>query len=177
MSATAIEPPYSVPRYPSVHSTRTAPCHVLVSQGTAQAERQARQAIAADVTTSQPHLNLTDYPDLAALHLALRERLHQAHVGLRLYLCGDETFAWPLQALAREAGMRGEEIVLLCEGSSQRAVYCVHCATIQPGRLDDRLTCHCCGVLLEVRRHFSQRLGAYLGVCADVEQPYAQVRP
>jgi hypothetical protein len=34
-----------------------------------------------------------------------------------------------------------------------------------------------CAVGLEVRQHFSQRLGAYLGVCTNADQPYAGVQP
>lgn len=108
---------------------------------------------------------------------ALLERLDSASVGLQLLLCGNEAFLWPLHALARQAGLRPDEIHLLRRGEDTRTLYCVHCGTLQGTGSGDRHDCQHCGVHLEVRRHFSQRLGAYLGVCADADQPYAEARP
>lgn len=177
MNAEAPEPPYSVPRYPSGQPCKQAIHHVLVSQGASHAARADLYAALSDSPAQFTHLALATYPDLNGLHHAVLEQLRGAHVGLRLYLQGDEAFIWPLYALARDAGLQAEEIVLDGCDDGQRAVYCVHCASIQPGTVDDRLTCAHCGVVLEVRRHFSRRLGAYLGVCADADRPYAQVRP
>jgi hypothetical protein len=53
----------------------------------------------------------------------------------------------------------------------------VHCGLSQPGTTHDSLQCSGCRVLLEVREHFSRRLGAYIGVCANPDQPYAGFRP
>jgi hypothetical protein len=53
----------------------------------------------------------------------------------------------------------------------------VHCGLSQPGTTHDSLHCSGCRVLLEVREHFSRRLGAYIGVCANPDQPYAGFRP
>jgi DNA-directed RNA polymerase subunit RPC12/RpoP len=55
-------------------------------------------------------------------------------------------------------------------------VYCVHCAQAHDYGADDEVTCMHCGVRLAVRGHFSERLGAWLGVCADADHPYAEVR-
>lgn len=177
MSAAAQEPPFSVPRYASGQPCQAATRHLLVTQGdgaTAWAELHTRLGGA---PANLNHLALSAYPDLAGLRHALLEQLRAARVGLRLYLWGDEAFIWPLHALARDAGLQAAEIALSCSGAGRRAVYCVHCATSQPGTAADRLACARCGVLLEVRRHFSRRLGAYLGVCADADRPYAEVRP
>ncbi|MDF3933116.1 dimethylamine monooxygenase subunit DmmA family protein [Pseudomonas citronellolis] len=121
-------------------------------------------------------LDAAAHPGPAALQRALLERLGRASVGLQLYLSGDEAFLWPLHALARNAGLAADEIHLLRHGEGRRAVYCVHCASLQAGGTGDVHDCQRCGVRLEVRRHFSRRLGAYLGVCADADRPYAEGR-
>jgi hypothetical protein len=108
---------------------------------------------------------------------ALLEYLASASVGLQLFLSGDEAYLWPLHALARQAGLRPEEIHLLHQGEARRAIYCVHCTALQSGGPAEQHDCQQCGVRLEVRRHFSRRLGAYLGVCADADHPYAEGRP
>lgn len=175
MSTVAHDHPFSVPRYPSGQPSPAAREHLLVTQ---DAGREARAALAAALGSCQlDHLALPDFPDLAALQQALSARLQQAHVGLRLDLRGDEAFVWPLQALARGAGLQEDEILLDCRPDGTRRVFCVHCATCQPAGYGDRHTCAHCGVVLEVRRHFSQRQGAYLGVCADADQPYQEARP
>jgi len=167
MSATT-DHPFSVPRYASPAAGPKAREHLLVTQtGEAVAARDLPLI----------HLALPDYADLAALHQALAGYLRDARVGLRLELRGDQSFVWPLHALARAAGLEDDEIHLDSSAASTRRVFCVHCANCQPASAADSLTCAHCGVVLEVRRHFSQRLGAYLGVCADAEQPYAEVRP
>ncbi|MDE1169116.1 MAG: dimethylamine monooxygenase subunit DmmA family protein [Pseudomonas sp.] len=107
----------------------------------------------------------------------LQERLKQAHMGLHLIIEGDEAFIWKGHRLGREHGLQASEIDLLLTDASTRPVYCVHCTTTQNSPLADTLTCQHCGVGLEVRTHFSQRLGAYLGVCRDADQPFAEARP
>ncbi|MCC6073652.1 dimethylamine monooxygenase subunit DmmA family protein [Pseudomonas sp. GCM10022188] len=107
------------------------------------------------------------------LEVRLLTLLSSAPVGTRLYVCGDETFAWRIYRLARNSGLLAEEIELVKAGS-QRELYCVHCATMQTiGRETETTCCHC-GVQLLVREHFSRRLGAYMGVCINPDQPYAE---
>lgn len=165
MSSVATVHPFSVPCYPASPASPSGPAvDLLVTR--------VRDARIAD----ENQLVLTDFADSSALHHALSQRLAQARCGLRLELRGDEAFIWPLHAVARHAGLQDDEIVLShVQGS--RLVFCVHCARYQPASPEDSLVCGHCGVHLEVRRHFSQRLGAYLGVCADAEQPFAEVRP
>lgn len=158
MSHSATLHPFSVPRY----APQGEPADLLVTQ-----YRDAGPA---------EQLALGDFADVQALHRAVLARLELARCGLRLELRGDEAFIWPLQALARAAGLDAEEIVL-SHVPGQRQVFCVHCARCQPASAATAMTCAHCGVQLEVRRHFSQRLGAYLGVCADADQPYGEVRP
>lgn len=152
--------PFSVPRY----EPQGRPADLLVSQ-----YRDTG-------LPAEQQLTLADFANTAALQLALTARLDLARCGLRLELRGDESFIWPLQALARNAGLQDEEI-LLSRVPGSRQVFCVHCARCQPASAAEVLTCAHCGVRLEVRRHFSQRLGAYLGVCADADHPYAEARP
>lgn len=101
--------------------------------------------------------------------------LSTAPAGSRLYVCGDETFAWSIYRLARTSGLLAEEIELIKAGS-QRELYCVHCATVQSIGPEQETICRHCGVHLLVREHFSRRLGAYMGVCLNPDQPYAEDR-
>lgn len=160
MSSHAPDHPISVPRYEPQAFT----ADLLVSQFRDADLPAERQLVA------------SDFADLATLQQALVARLDLARCGLRLELRGDEAFIWPLHALARGAGLQDDEI-LLDRVAGSRRVFCVHCARCQPASAAETLACAHCGVRLEVRRHFSQRLGAYLGVCADADQPYAQVQP
>lgn len=159
MSSTATDHPFSVPRYDQA----SQPADLLVTQ--------RRDSNLAD----DQQLVLGDFSDSAALQQAFTTRLKLASCGLRLELRGDESFIWPLQALARSAGLEDDEI-LLSHVPGSRQVFCVHCARCQAASAADAMTCAHCGVHLEVRRHFSRRLGAYLGVCADAELPYAEAR-
>jgi DNA-directed RNA polymerase subunit RPC12/RpoP len=105
----------------------------------------------------------------------LIDTLAHCSPGTRLYLAGDEAFIWRMQRLARAAGVDREEVSATAIGAL-RTVYCVHCAQAHDYGADDEVTCMHCGVRLAVRGHFSERLGAWLGVCADADHPYAEVR-
>lgn len=107
------------------------------------------------------------------LKSALHAVLAAAHAGLRLYVCGDESFIWRIVRQATKAGLQEEEIEALRVGA-RRQMYCVHCSTLQ--EISDETETVCCGcrVRLMVREHFSRRLGAYMGVCIDPDQPYAE---
>ncbi|WP_437879692.1 dimethylamine monooxygenase subunit DmmA family protein [Pseudomonas sp. LRF_L74] len=172
MSSIAEVRPFSLPRYPSRQPGEHAAHYLLVTQDDGQARR-------AELTTyaALSHLALPRYADLDALRQALAERLESGQVGLQLELRGDEAFLWSLRGTALEAGLLADEIILDCTAPDRRTLFCVHCSTLQPGTAADLHTCCACGVTLEVRRHFSERLGAYLGVCADADRPYAEGRP
>jgi hypothetical protein len=107
-------------------------------------------------------------------------RLHQvlvsATVGSHLYIMGDEAFIWRIQGEARSAGLENDEIDITRTIAGPRPVYCVHCGLTQATGPEPLLTCIGCAVELEVREHFSRRLGAYLGVCTNPDQPYAGAR-
>jgi hypothetical protein len=107
-------------------------------------------------------------------------RLHQAllnaSVGSHLYILGDEAFIWRVHGEARTAGLEDDEIDISHTLAGPRRVYCVHCGLSQSAGPEPELNCIGCEVRLEVREHFSRRLGAYLGVCTDPDQPYAGAR-
>ncbi|MFR0692734.1 dimethylamine monooxygenase subunit DmmA family protein [Enterobacterales bacterium AE_CKDN230030158-1A_HGKHYDSX7] len=168
--------PDSAPPLPSLPLYQRPPSQAVTGALLVLQSREARQA-AAQLAGVGETLLASEFASPVALQQALLERLLRASVGQQLLLCGDEAFVWPLHALARNAGLEADEIHLLRHGESRRAVYCVHCATLQHGDGGEQHDCRSCGVRLEVRRHFSRRLGAYLGVCADADQPYAEARP
>lgn len=176
MSTTAKQFPTSVPRYCSSEPSRMATHHLLVSQGRNCTEQARIVASLGSTSVPMAHLTLTDYANSADLQRAMLSTLREAKVGLRIYLLGDEDFIWPLHALARVAGLQPEEIEVVPSASGGHAIYCVHCSTTQHGALESPHTCTECGVVLEIRQHFSRRLGAYLGVCADARQPFEQVQ-
>lgn len=167
--------PFSVPRYPTGQPAQRAAVHVLVTQDDGQ--QAVTQWRAANREARLHHLALPHYPCEAELLQALVELLGEARVGVHLQLQGDEAFIWTLNPVARDAGLEAEEIDLQCSNANRRLLFCVHCATRQAGTAAELHTCERCGVELEVRRHFSERLGAYIGVCADADHPYAQARP
>jgi DNA-directed RNA polymerase subunit RPC12/RpoP len=110
-----------------------------------------------------------------ALCLRLQVLLSQAPAGTRLYAVGDESFLWQAQRTARQAGLLVDEIELFKQGTRRR-LYCVHCSGFQDVADEGECTCSHCGLRLLVREHFSQRLGAYMGVCLNPDQPYAEAR-
>lgn len=175
MSSVATDHPFSVPRYPGAQPSQAATAYLLVTQTPGHEAFAALASGACHAKAS--HLALTDFPDMAALEQAMVKHLATASVGLQLDLRGDQAFVWPLHAQARSAGLQEDEIVVSSSDEGRRLVFCVHCANCQPASSAAHLTCAHCKVVLEVRRHFSQRLGAYLGVCADADQPYREVQP
>lgn len=115
-----------------------------------------------------------EHPDFAR---RLQHALASATVGCRLYLLGDEAFIWRVHGEARAAGLEDDEIDMTCTMPGQRQVYCAHCGLTQAAGPAPLLNCIGCHVGLEVRTHFSRRLGAYLGVCINPDQPYAGFQP
>ncbi|WP_413795326.1 MULTISPECIES: dimethylamine monooxygenase subunit DmmA family protein [unclassified Pseudomonas] len=121
-----------------------------------------------------PLLLIGEHPDFAR---RLQQALTSATVGCRLYLLGDEAFLWRIHGEARAAGLEDDEINMTCTVPGLRQVYCAHCSLTQVAGPDPLLNCIGCHVELEVRTHFSRRLGAYLGVCINPDQPYAGFQP
>jgi hypothetical protein len=105
----------------------------------------------------------------------VQQWLAQAAVGARLYVCGDESFVWQVHGLARQVGMLNEDIELFKCGAT-RKLFCAHCAALQDIDESTTVACQNCGVHLYVREHFSQRLGAYMGVCLNPDYPLGEMQ-
>jgi dimethylamine monooxygenase subunit C len=105
------------------------------------------------------------------LLIALRRRLLEEHMGLRLYAAGTEPFLWRVHGLGEDFGLGREEMQLYASGSGARRVFCNHCRTITEKISTNIFDCSGCGAKLFVRDHFSRRINAYAGVQVDAEVP------
>jgi hypothetical protein len=109
--------------------------------------------------------------DASALLREVDTALAAAKMGLRLYVAGPETFLWDVSAIAIGYGMGKNEIGREVAGSIARRVFCVHCRTVAEAVKTDIHDCAGCGHALQVRDHFSRRMGAFMGVRIDAEMP------
>ncbi|MBE7373687.1 dimethylamine monooxygenase subunit DmmA family protein [Pseudomonas lopnurensis] len=180
MTASGTDTIFSKPRYRTAASPQPARRRLLVAQDAACAvpllDHPAPALLLSLGGELAADIQQERFPSPAALYLRLQLLLEQAEVGTRLYVVGDETFVWHVYRLARHAGLLGDEIELIKSGARRR-LYCVHCATFQDIGEEGEANCSGCGVRLLVREHFSQRLGAYMGVCLDPSRPYGEDRP
>ena len=117
------------------------------------------------------------FDSVAELNDALAKRLSAAVMGMRLYLAGREAFLWQVNLPAFAAGLREDEIQREACGSWSRRVYCVHCRHTMEGVVSNPVACPNCGILLEVRDHFSRALAAYIGVVINAEDPLDIPKP
>ncbi|MFJ2364041.1 dimethylamine monooxygenase subunit DmmA family protein [Pseudomonas sp. NPDC087697] len=154
---------HSLPRYRQPLPREAATRHIVVMQSAAACASFVGEL-------EQPLVLNGENTDFA-------QRLHRvlvnATVGSHLYIMGDEAFIWRIHGQARSAGLEDDEIDITRSICGARRVYCVHCGLTQTAGPESVLTCVDCEVGLEVRAHFSQRLGAYLGVCANPDRPHA----
>jgi hypothetical protein len=107
----------------------------------------------------------------AHLLIALRRRLGEERMGLRLYAIGTEPFLWSLRGVASEFGMAKEEVHLFAAGTAARRVFCNHCRTITEHVTTNVFGCSGCGAQLFVRDHFSRHINSFAGVQVDAEVP------
>lgn len=157
---------HSLPRYRQPLPRENVTRHIVVMQSAAACSPFVGEL-------QQPLVLNAENADFA-------RRLHQvlvsATVGSHLYLMGDEAFIWRVHGEARSAGLENDEIDIIRTLAGPRLVYCVHCGLTQAAGPQPLLACIGCDLGLEVRDHFSHRLGAYLGVCTNPDQPYAGAR-
>ena len=125
--------------------------------------------------TASSMLTLCAAECAGAFTARVQQWLAQAAVGARLYVCGDEAFIWQVHGLGRQAGLLNEDIELFKCGVT-RKLFCVHCAALQDIDESTAVSCQRCGVHLYVREHFSQRLGAYMGVCLNPDCPLGEAQ-
>ncbi len=111
------------------------------------------------------------FPTLPTAMFRLRGVLATAKMGTRLYAAGTEPFIGSVIQEALVAGIDHKSLITEHRGSAQRRVQCVHCKGFTEGVTTNPVTCSHCGLHLLVRDHYSRRLGAFMGVCIDVEDP------
>lgn len=115
-------------------------------------------------------------PQVLALD-TLDRLLTGARMGTRLYVAGSEGFIGHVVKLATEHGIDRSAIVSEHAGSRARRVQCVHCKATQEAVTTSFVECVACGLLLLVRDHYSHRLAAFQGVCANAEDPLERPQP
>lgn len=108
--------------------------------------------------------------DLAHYLQSVTQRIQRAWAGWQAVILGEESFIWQFESILVSQGLMKDEMSLVCN-AGLRQVYCVHCGHQQLHSVDEYCHCEQCGIYLLVRSHFSQRLGAYMGVCADADHP------
>lgn len=92
--------------------------------------------------------------------------------GTHIIICGTESFIWQVHAMLATHGYLEHEVSLVLDqtiGHPLKRVYCVHCSHIQDTSEQDYYECKQCSLHLFIRTHFSERLGAYMGVFEHVQ--------
>lgn len=115
--------------------------------------------------------SLSTYEQAAEFWPALQQVLAASRMGTRIYAAGDEAFLWQVSAHAALHGVLNADIMREQLATLARSVYCVHCKTITQHITTNIATCSACQRQLLVRDHFSRRLGAYMGLMIDAEEP------
>lgn len=110
-------------------------------------------------------------PTLSDLTGRLGSVLAAASMGLRLYSAGTEAFIGAVVVVAAGRGIKHSSIITEHRGSMRRRVQCVHCKAFTDNVTISPVPCAHCGLHLVVRDHFSRRLNAFQGVCANAEEP------
>jgi len=101
----------------------------------------------------------------------LDRSLEAAAMGTQLYAAGSESFLGRVVQLAVRHGIEHDTVVTELLGSHARRVQCVHCKQTSEHVTLSVFECPGCGTLLFVRDHYSRRLAAFQGVCANAEDP------
>ncbi|MCA4134964.1 dimethylamine monooxygenase subunit DmmA family protein [Arthrobacter sp. M4] len=103
----------------------------------------------------------------------LRGHLRTAVVGLRVLIAGPEADAYKAAAVACEAGLVQEELIVAVTNRNAKRVFCPHCRTETrtAKAIGAVAPCNGCGRQLEIYHHFSRRTASYLGFMADAEEP------
>jgi len=102
---------------------------------------------------------------------SLKNSLAEYHMGTRFYVAGSEAFIWQVAKELYDFGVQDDDIEKELCGTLARSVYCVHCKAITHNVHHNIVNCTGCQRKLFVRDHFSRRLGAYMGLMVDAEQP------
>lgn len=143
-----------------LHQTVTL---LLVAAGTGSEAEASLRRLQTDVFMVSP--------TIPAAMFRLDAVLSKATMGTRIYVAGTEGLIGQTVALAQRHGVKPVSVEQEHCGSSRRRVQCVHCKGITEDVATQIVQCAHCGVPLFVRDHFSRRLGAFMGVSADAEEP------
>jgi predicted RNA-binding Zn-ribbon protein involved in translation (DUF1610 family) len=114
---------------------------------------------------------LHKFPTIPTLLFRLDVVLATSKMGMRLYASGSEGFIGQVVQRAMAHGIDHHSIFTEHRGSLARRVQCTHCKGFMEDVTANIVRCAHCGLNLLVRDHYSRRLGAFMGVCADAEAP------
>ncbi|HDY85361.1 hypothetical protein LCGC14_0611650 [marine sediment metagenome] len=102
---------------------------------------------------------------------SLKITLADCCMGTCFYVAGSEGFIWQVAKVLASVGVQDDDIDKELCGTLARTVYCVHCKAITHDAHHSVVACSGCQRQLFIRDHFSRRLGAYMGLMVDAEQP------
>lgn len=172
-----MEAMHSTPKYQSIQELNGIAAQFLLITQYENSEQSQQLAAALHSDQAVTALSLPSQHDdaLARLMNQVEALLQQQKAGIHVVICGDEAFVWMVQQCCIRSGCLKEELSLIVDQSTQqqsyKKVYCVHCGQTQHSAEQDICLCRFCKVELMIRSHFSERLGAYMGVCANAHQP------
>lgn len=89
--------------------------------------------------------------------------LNEQLIGTRIFISGPWAMFKQIKAIANTAGFTDEEIYFNGAEERNNKVYCVKCYSYNKSQNTNQITCEHCNTILDVSRHFSKRLDAYLG--------------
>ncbi|KGT47458.1 dimethylamine monooxygenase subunit DmmA family protein (plasmid) [Acinetobacter sp. ANC 7454] len=146
---------------------------ILLEQQDDVLVQQVLGLIPADVRTQVIVQHQTDDAALAKFLNSVTQALQLEKAGIHSVVIGSESFIWMTHQCLQGLGCLKEEMTLVLNhrAGQKRNVYCVHCGHQQQTEEEECCTCEHCHVHLFIRSHFSQRLGAYMGVCANAYDP------
>lgn len=160
----------STPIYQKYQDIQQAPRYMVVME---QAQHNVLTEILAHVPPHAPYeLILADEVNSwTELQYCVLQHVNQSKAGLHTIVFGSEAFIWSINSSLKKAGcLKAEMTYLLDPEKNTKFVYCVHCAHQHKTSATEQVICPSCQVPLVIRRHFSERLGAYMGVCANAHQ-------
>jgi hypothetical protein len=116
-------------------------------------------------------------PSISTMLPKLAQVFGTARMGLQVYLSGTESLIGQAMKVAMQHGVDHHSICTEHRGSLARRIQCVHCKGITDDVRTQPAVCSHCGLTLLVRDHYSRRIAAFQGVCADAEQPGSAPAP
>ena len=89
-------------------------------------------------------------------------------IGTNLFISGSWSMIQNIKEMAYDSGFTDEEIQYKGIGQKNEKVYCVKCYSYNGKIKTDEIECEHCNSVLDVSRHYSSRLDAYLGYVKDI---------